>query len=376
MYYTSARLNAAVRRSHSITSLVDIHDPQGNKIFGPLKVENGFVRVDGGRDIRRRFTSRLIDYTGTLTPREATDLLHPLARNEFRAYRGVVFGPDDYELVPQGVFDMSDVSISDSKEGFRMEVQGFDRARDVQRRRFVTNYHIPAGSNYGDAIQNMISNQRPGTAFAFDDVVYVTPDLTFGGNENTGGGNAWDAGQKMAKSIGHDLYFDVDGVCRLKPVTSLDSAFVHWHYHEAEDEPSQLLYVDRKLSDEETRNHIIVFGQSTSNDVHVKGEAWDDDPNSPTFIDGPFGDIPGFERSEFIRTTDQANEFARAVLARKIGIEETVRITSIVHPGHEIGDIIHIKRDRSGVDSNYIVDQFTMPLEASQALNISVRRKQ
>jgi len=375
VYPVSDKLNKAVRYTHTIVSAVHVYSPDGELIKDDLKVEAGFVRVDDNREIRRRFTARLMDYTGDLTPREVYDIFHPLARNEFHVFRGVRFDDDTVELVPQGIFDMADVNISDSREGYFLEVVGYDRARDVTRRRFVGNYVVPVASNYGIAIQDMISTMRPGTQFDFTPTNFLTPQLVFGGSGDTGGGNAWSAGQRMAESIGMDLYFGVDGICYLRPVPSLSNNFIHFHYHESDDGPNQVLFVDRRLSDDEAFNHVVVRGESTSNEEPVKGEAVDDDPTSPTYIHGPYGDIPTFMSSPYVRSEAQANELARARLHQVLGIEETIRLISIVHPGHEIGDVIHIWRERTGVDANYIIDQFTMPLESTQALNIGVRSK-
>lgn len=376
MYPTSDRLNRAVLGTHEIVSAAYIYSPSGELLTPDgIKLEAGFVRVDEGRGIRRRFTARTTDVSGLLTPKEAGDLTHPLSRNEFKIFRGVRFEDGTVELVPQGVFDMSEVNVSDSRDGYFLEIVGYDRARDVQRRRFTRNYVIPAGSNYTNAIQQMIVRQRPNTQFDFTPTGFVTPQLVFGGTGETGGGNAWDAGQKMAESIGMDLYFDVDGICILRPVPSFNTEFAHWHYHDTEDEPNQVLFVDKRMTEDETFNHVIVTGESTSNEAPIRGEAWDDDPNSPTYIYGPYGDIPTFHSSQFVRTVSQGNELAKAILDKNMGIEETVRIMALPHPGHGLGDIIHIKRDRSDVDDNYIIDQFTMPLESQQALSIGVRSK-
>lgn len=373
MYPTSDRLNQIVRYPHKIVSAVHVYSSSGVVLKDDLKLEAGFVRVDDGREVRRRATLRLMDYTGSLTPREAFDLLHPLSSHELRVYRGVRFPDGTEELVPQGVFDIADVNITDSRENFDMEVTGYDRARGVRRRRFITNYIVELGTNCGTAIKDMITSTTPGTEFDFVETTFTTPRLVFGGSGETGGGNAWDAAQKIAESIGMELFFDVNGVCVMREVPSLDRPYVHWHYHETEDDPSMTLYVDRRMTNEDTFNHVIVFGESSSNTQPAKGEAIDDDTGSPTYIYGPYGDIPTFIRSPLVRYDFQATTMAEAILRSKLGVEETVRVTGLVHPGHEIGDVIHIKRDRSGIDTNCIIDQFTMPLEAAQALNVGVR---
>jgi hypothetical protein len=206
-------------------------------------------------------------------------------------------------------------------------------------------------------------------------VNYVTPRLVFGGSGETGGGNAWDSAQKMAESIGMQLYFDVMGVCTMKPVSTFTGIHAHIHFHETEDTPNLILSLDKSLNDEDSFNHVVVFGESTSNEEPVKGEAIDDDPISPTYIYGPYGDIPTFFRSEYVTTKAQAIELAQAYLRQKQGIEETIQLNSVVHPALEIGDIIHVQRDRSSINSDYIIDSFTMPLEASQAINIGVRSR-
>lgn len=373
MYRISDRFKQYLTRSHNIVSRVDVLENDVPIITG-LPVERGYVRDDAENAIRRQGRAEVYDPEGQYTPTDLRSALAP-GRNEIRLWRGIRFDDGAEELVPMGTLRISDVEISDSRENMEIIVSGFDRSRPISRNRLTTNYTIPAGTNYGTAIRDMVANFAPfAVTFNFVDVAsnIVTPKLVFGASGDMGGGDPWKYATEMAESIGMELFFDPVGVCRLRRVPAIGVDPVVWTYDEGP--KGIMLYVNRRISDEEFRNYILVTGESTSNTDPVSAVAQDNSATSETGIP-TMGRVPGFFQSRYIRTTAQAQEMADAQLRKRIGATEAARIISIVNPAHEAGDVIKVVRARSKVNRQYVMQNLTIPLGAQEVITLVMKEQ-
>jgi hypothetical protein len=386
VHEVTQRLIDALHGSHVIETRVQIQDDLGDIIVPNLTVEDGQVQLDDKNDIRRRANIRLYDYDGMHAPKEWNDILHPFSGNRLLLKRGVRFGPNDYDLVDLGMFDPYAVDITDSGENVNIGVDCYDLSRKIQRSRLLQPYQIEAGTNYRNAIRDLLLSRVPNLKLNFATVPFVTPELRFGASgEHQGGGDIWSYALEMAQHIGHKLYFDTHGVLLLEPITSSASKTPVWHFHD--DDASTMMSIQVRKTMEETYNHVLVTGTTGDDEPPVRGEAWDDNPNSSTYAgavdpntnqpdgDSVFGDIPTFITSEHVRTEEQAEAVAHARLEQVLGYQQTMNITSVPIPVIEGGDVIHIKRERIGVYDLCIVDKYSMSLSASQGMNITMRER-
>lgn len=369
MYPVSDAFKEASKRSHTIVTRAEVLDSnfQILKVLNPVQCN---ISVDRERDIRRTATLGLQDYDGSWTPGDAEDLLHPLANNRLRLWRGIKL-PTGPEFVSQGIFDIFDAEIGDPGENLRVDIRAFDLSKSVQRARLRRNYVVPAGQRYDQAIRDLISYQAPWVSFNFPTINIYTPNLVFGASGDQAGGDPWKYASEMAASVAHDLYFDVQGVCRLEPVPSPQNDPVVWEYTEGKD--GMILYVNKRLHKENTFNHVFAFGENSQFDNPVQAEAWDDDPTSPTYRYGPYGSVPTFFVSPYIATVDQAQQVADARLRQVLGATETMHMINTPMPAHEAGDVVYIKRERAKIDRTYVVEKFNINFSAQQAMNINLR---
>lgn len=365
MYPISAAFEAALRTSHTAVARVDVTSASSGTTTLPVVVD-GAVTVDRTSAVRRRCKLTLLDPTGTLTPTSAAALLAPYG-NELRPYRGIRFESTD-ELVPLGVFGISDVLVTEDASGVKIELEGFDRARRVSRARFTAAYTIAAGTNVATAIRTLISSRVTGLTYSFTTTTATTPLVVF-----DRGSDPWDAAAQLAQSIGCELYFDADGVCVLRTEPNPLTGAVVMRYAEG----AQATFVDvkRKSTDAGVYSRVVVVGETTDAPP-VVGEAFDNDPSSPTYFAGPFGDVPYFVVSGLITSTQQANDAAASLLRRKRGSSESVELTALVNPAHEAGDVIEVVRSAVGVSSRYVLDGFDVPLRASGTQTFRTRGPQ
>lgn len=371
MQTISPEFEQALTRPHTAVALCEVLDTN-YQLLAILKPINGNVSIDRTAAIRRRCTVTVIDKTGSLTPETANDMLHPLANNRLRLFRGIKLSDGTEELISLGVFDIFDTNIKDSGESLEIDIKGFDLSKSVQRARLLNNYNVPAGERYDLAIRDLLSSRVPTLSFNIPTIEFYTPPLVFGSSGNQGGGDPWKYATEMAESVGYEIYFDPQGVVNMTPIPDPTVDPVVWEYEEGP--LSTLLYVEKKISKEDVFSRVIVTGENTDLDEPIRAEVIDDDPTSPTYIYGPFGDVPVFLQSEYIRTTAQAQEAAVARLRQARGGSEGLQVITTPNPAHEAGDTVSVARGRARINNNYVIDRLNINLDITQSNNMTLRR--
>lgn len=362
------RIDEYLKRSHTMIAKVELWGESG--YIRDLVLVDGNVRVDD-KDIRRRCSIQITDEDykteDRLTPDDLTNELLAPTGNELRVYRGVRILLEDYWVL-LGVFSIDDVRTDSSGDGHQIHIDGYDRARKIQRAKLNRDYVITAGTNVVDAIKTLVSNAYPGVFFYTESTVRVTPKIVM-----EIGADPWAKCRELAKSIGFETYFSENGTCVIRQVVE-DPTDPVWEY-DVEKPDNILMYVNKRLQNNTVYNHVVVTGESTEDDAVYYGEAFDNNPLSPTYVYGRFGDVVLHEASSHIRSDDQAQEMAQALLTKHMGIAEEVNTISVVHPAHEVGDVIRLYFPEAGVSGSYVIDALTIPLVAQRALNIKCRQR-
>lgn len=357
MRSVSAAFLTACRTSHRIAVHVDVLR-NGQPVYAECPLVSGTVTLDRTAEVRGR-CSLVIAASGNVG-----DFLTP-AGNELRIYRGVAL-PERDEFVSLGVFRID--SVSETDPGRSYKVTGYDRAQRVREAALEDVYVIPNGTNYGTAILSLIDNGVPGLTYRFAPVIHQTPLLVF---DDFGEGGRWKAALDMATAIGHDLYFDGDGICVLRPETDPTGAAVLT----LTDGPGGVIVkAQRDLSRNKSYNAVIATS-SGPNDP-VRAVARDVDPSSPTYYYGPFGRKPLRYSSELIATLGQAEEAAAALLRRSLGISQSLQFQTVPNPALEPGDVVAVKRQGLAIDETAVIDSIELGLLPSDGMSITVRARQ
>lgn len=372
MYPVTQLFKDTLKDAHKVVTRAEVL--RSGQVIKTLYVNDGNVTIDSNNSLRRSCSVSLVDDTGELTPSSASDLLTPFG-NEVKLYRGIRFPDGGEELVPLGVFVMTDVSLSDSGAAVEIEISGYDRAKRIERAQFTQPAQIAANTNYAKAIQDLILFRVPGIQFKpselgqwYAQTTRVTPLLTF--NEQD---DPWEKAREMAQSIGRDLYFDADGYCVMPLQPDPTSSPAMWTYADGED--AMLLGASNSWSAEQAFNWIIITGESTSNALPYRGEAKDMDPASPTYIYGPMGAVPWFLADAYVTSDAQAAEAALGILRKVIGTTENVSFPAMVNPAHEGGDIVSIVRAKSKINNLYVLDRITIPMNVDGQMDAATRRQ-
>jgi len=403
VYPVSARFKEAVRGSHVITVRVEVW--QGDVQLAVLEPLAGAVEVDARRTHRRTCQVTLAAVNG-IVPGVEPGIIAPYG-NELRIWRGVRFtdtatvvisygqlalGHADYqalqdafgsygalrqevvneftvdEEVPLGVFFITELDVA-SDDGATVTLQGVDRSLRISRNRWLAPYTTETDDTLDVVIREILQSRWQQVDYDFETLGVTVPQATLGLDTSN---DPFKDAQDIAIAAGYDLFFDNAGVAVLVPQVSYRESDPDETYLEG---PENLVVtVQRGLSNDRSYNVVVATGEGTKNRNRVfRGEAFDDDPDSPTYRFGPYGSYPRFYNSSLITSDEQAQDAAEAILARSRGLVEAVEWVQTVDPSLDAGDVIRVQNVLANVDRVFVIDRLTVPLEASGAMQAVAR---
>jgi hypothetical protein len=358
MRAVSSRFDAAVMSSHTMTVECDVLF-DGAVVTSGLSVSRGNVRYDRRAKI---LASASLEFTEPYrVPNDPRDVLTPFGF-EVRLRAGIVYPDSTSETVPLGVFP---IQTSRVRAGTLMTtVTALDRAQLVTEAEIEDPYVIAAGTNVAVAILNLVRDGLPQGYIETDFVstAHTTPMILL-----EPGDDRWLAAQRLATSIGCELYFDGLGRLILRNEPSLADASIVWRITSARG----LLDSDLELSRADAYNRVIARSSNSALDQVFRGVATDDDPNSPTQYGGPFGRKPRRYASPFIASDAQAQSAAEAILRQNVGIAKSLDLTAVPNHALEAGDVIAVDDAHLQIAETVILDQVTVglsPMDATTAV--------
>lgn len=384
MQTSSVEFGELIRHSHTMCSKVDITLGSAANVVattgsGELELVGGGVTIDRSSSTRRTCDLSFSDSGRRIVPRQMSDLsatewFNPISYFEFRPYRGIVLGNGSKEYIPQGVFHIADYEGDEDEFGVEVGVQARDRSAIISANKFRSPYNISAGTDYATAIQAIVTDRAvsrftPTFNLVSTNGLATTPAMSFDQNDDP-----WAEVEKMAESIGMEVFFGVLGELILQHVPSPDLAPVSAVYRTDAD-GVRVAPLSRKISREDARNGVIVRGNAPWLLVPVSGGVWDDDPLSATYRLGPMGERPEVIEDAMVTNTAQAVVAAQGRFNAIVGVLEQVTFSAIVDPRHTVGDVIEIESDPSGVNGRYILERLELPLMEDEPMTGMTRSR-
>lgn len=360
-----------LRTTHTAISRCVLITPEG--VEYDLPVVGGSVTVDARRSVRRSMSLETLDLDGTLTATGYYAPLNPFGA-ELQAYRGVML-PDNLGKVEVllGTFRVTAVDLRIGADGaLRVSVSGEDRAYYVSRMRYSRALEVPNGTRISDpstsapGVMQRILDNLSGLASFPRSLPTLTSNLGsykwFGSDPEE---DPWFALMQLAQCVGYEVYFTNEGTitASLPPGLTGDPT---WEY--LQDENNVVLGLSRSLSAENIYNGVQLQSQSGS---AVSGEAYDEDPNSPTSARPPFGKRPIRFDNPYLRTVAQARSAASRLLPLYVG--QPIRWEQVPNPAMDVRDRVRIVESRLGLDVTAIVDAFTIPLDPGGTMTVEGR---
>lgn len=370
MQQVTAKFLTEIQKSHNVVSYVDVIGPNGDTFR--LDATDGSVSIDRTADIRRRCTVTCADRTGTLTPTSADSILTPFG-TKLKLYRGVRFSDGSgTEVIPLGVFQLAKSSVRDQVGGSPdISLEAYDLSRVISRAKFTDVYTVAQDANLITALKALITRSLPDTIFdSISTTLTATAPIVL-----DVGTDPWQAAGLMAASMGCEIYFSATGRCIIAPPVDLDhlSAPVFTYY---EGNGNTMLDLSVDFSDDPGFNGIILTGSSPADDAPaVRSVVWDNEPTSPTYHLGPYGEVPQFITDQNITTQEACDAAAASLLANILGSSSQLSITAGVNPALDVNDVVAVRRQRSGINDRYAVDAVSIPMKATSTSTLTLRNK-
>lgn len=381
--YLDPALARAVRESGQIIPQVDVETQDGTLILSTaapnrnMTVIGGDIDTDGSADIPG---SGSIDI---LVDQATADQVMPYGpRSPLSPVRNAIVyvsysAPGATVPTPYGAYDIATTAATEDGAGVKLRLTIYDNARRVERAKFFRPFSFANGSSYDAAFFFLLVNVLPKSRITIVPTGEKVGLLSWDVEDN----RLTAAVKNMLLMVGYRADWNDNGVgdVWIGPNTPGDAEPV-WRFEAGGN--CKITKADRELTDEGAHNGIIVSGEATGSDKPpVRAEAWDLDPDSPTYFDpnkpqeSEYGPYPDFHTSPFAHTTRQAKAFARSLLPGKMGLVERLKIECFPNPGIKVDDPILVDRERLGTFGTYIVESTSMPLLGSQGFMSIVCRE-
>lgn len=326
------------------------------------KNDIGSISIDCSRPIRRSFSFSLDNSNGGFS--WGSDELIFIDKI-VKVYTGLKLPSGGIEYLPQGVFILTEISDSHTRDSVVTSISGQDKAYNFvdKRGKFIQEQTIEAGANIATAIK-IIAGANGESKFLFDEITDVVPyELTY-----TGTDNRWNALQDLATLAKCDIYYDINGYLRLKKVSDLNSL---------QNEASVWTFVVgdkfyagnvRKMDETNLYNDFIAIGQ---NDTEVVRHQLTVTEADPLWADSPYsiekiGRISYFHNEgnfdPLLLTESDCLYRNKWELMNKLGYAE--RIACSVAPIYflDVNDIVEIYDYVNKVNGRYMIEKFDIPL--------------
>ena len=324
----------AMSTQQQVMVRVDVYSNEGDYITTLPSVVGGSVTVDATATTRRtcQLTIQSLGVDGdmakwgySLVPETVGDLLHPATGNELYIYRGFAYPDGTHDLAALGVFRMTKPAVQDTGDGVTITVNGFDRSGYISRIKWTSVYSIQANTDLGTALKNLLTDRWSGLnplTFSFVPTNPIPPGYPGAGNhlniptttygtDLANSNDPWADAVGLALAAGMDLFFNPNGVCVMRPLSTVGQA-VSFSTLYVVGENCTMVEAGRTLDETATYNGVLLIGTGTSGPpVHSRSEiggkfypgVWDVNQSNPTYYDPSNPDASSWGPVPFIHET-------------------------------------------------------------------------
>lgn len=351
MIPVSALLKESVKYSRSISLRVDIMQGQ-NVVLADVPVVSGKLSRDRGQKIR--MTADIVLDTANHPEINVNQEVHRFRVATILTSLGV------YEEVQHGIFRIDDISVQQDNI---LELSGSGLEAYVVDARFLSPRTPPYGVSTVGFITTLIQEALPGQVVSVecsrDKPVQATAPWER---------ERWDAIDALASSINTEVYADHRGYFVIKDIPSLTTGYPAYVIRRGP--AGTLVDVSIKSTRDRVYNAVVALGQSSDPNIPpVWGWAFDNNPASPTYYYGDFGQVPKFYSSQFLTTVAQCTAVAQSQLDEALAANRALSLTSLSLTFLEPGDVIDVEI-QPGVFERRLIQKITHGLDTNRASQI------
>src|SRR6267142_317239 len=335
-------------------------DSKGNPV-NEIPIFSGDVKLDSTADVRGTLDME----TTYAWPTSASGLLTPYG-NEIYIERGVVFGDGVVEWVSQGYFRIYSVDQADAPDG-PIQIGARDRMSGIIDFKPLAPRQFLAGTTVDAAFTALVGEVYPSAIIIYDFDATVTPFTS----NHVMDSDRYAFLKDIVDSLGKVMYWDYQGRLQVKTAPNpANSVFTINH-----GKGGVMVNMSRSLDRADVFNAVVAKGEAPGEQQPVRAVAYDFNPKSPTYWDGPFGKVPTELTSSFITTTEQAQTAAQAKLDRSISVPYSVDFSLIPNPALEPLDPVLVSYTGKRPSETHVIQSLTVPLTAQEAMTGTTRQR-
>lgn len=358
----TARYRKTVTESHKAVIKMQVRPLDLPDVLATMRLKGGSVEWSRDDPIARSAEIEVVeDESGNaLSGSDGADLFRAFL-TDVQVWRGVEYPDHTQEVESLALLKITDHTFDAGVHTLTCFDPSIRARQNLER-----NLAIAAGTPVKDAATALIQARAPTMALALPDTGDVTPQLMIADSAN-----GWEEAWKLYRSCGFYLEVDRYGTAVATSVVAAPANVAEWTFAE-DDRDVFATQPSRSLKHENVPNHIIVRG-TAPNVSGVRGEAFDTDPDSPTFV-GRIGHIIKTIPDERVTTNEQATRAAVLLLSRVLGTAEENEGEIVPNPAIVLDQTHRLDRPSIGLQSMSLVDHLTFPLGIGDTMPIKWRR--
>lgn len=359
----SAAFSAAVSGSHIAAfraTLLDSYQEGTTPSGDEIPVIGGDVVLDSTADVRGT-----LDLTTDGTGWDARAGHHPIQcyGTEIYIERGIEIG-GSVTWVGQGYYKIQSVEQSEAPDG-NLTVEGSDRMQTI------IDAQLPSPRSYS-ATKTVLS--------VFNDLVLeLYPDATINfdydaSSDQLGSPQVTTEDRHgflvdLATTRGKVMYWDYNGQLTIKDPPDPGLAV----YTVGAGQDGILIGADRSITREGVYNAVVVTGDGSGTSDAPLAVAFDNNPASPTYFFGNYGQVPFTFSNPLVNTYGAAGSTAVLLLAKLITLPQSATLTALTNPALEPLDVLRVVYGgTSSPDENMAIDMLTIPLDVDSVWSATV----
>lgn len=351
-----------VRGSHTAVFQAKLVAP-GQTGVNPIGTELDIIQGDVLMDATASVRSTL-ELTTNYKFERSPDGLSPYG-NEIYVRRGIQYGDGNREWVGLGYFKITDVDQESAPKG-TVRVAASDRMYGINEARMLAPLQFGEGASVQGVFDLLVGEVYPGAVILFD---FDAATTTFPGSHIVEE-SRYDFLKDIADSFGKIMYWDYQG--RLRVESAPNPAEPVWQVNAGKG--GVLTRVSRSLSRDGVYNAVVATGEPAGELPPVRAVALDENPASPTYFHGPFGQVPKFYSSSFITTTAQAQDAANAMLQREMGTPYSADFSLVPNPALEVLDPVQLEFSNTDIET-HVIETLRIPLDAAGAMEATTKQQ-
>ncbi|RPJ33095.1 MAG: hypothetical protein EHM35_10865, partial [Planctomycetaceae bacterium] len=264
-----------------------------------------------------------------LFPADETGLLAPYG-NELRIWAGVdgMGGRDRIWQVFRGKIQKTTLNTN-------VSIRASDRAEEILSDIFLAPVNSNVGTTVLEQFFDLITNSLPDATFGTSDELFnLVPKLTWESSRAA----ALDELANGSRAFWYALA-NGDFVMRRVPWSITSPALETF----SDGENGTITSASIELSRENVSNVINVIGERSDGTPPVYALITDNNPSSPTWVDGAFGRKGLLIKTQTVTTPGQAAEVGEDSLLRHRTLTQSWTTTQVFDPSLELGDAILVQ---------------------------------